>query len=594
MKMNKTLLALLAAGALTACSDSSDVTTDNGTKWDAEGNGYVTISLNCPMSANRANDQFDDGNKEEYAVKDATLLLFAGDSESAATFAGGYKVSTTFSNFADTPNQITSTSKITRKIAQTTGTKIYAYVILNGVSNGIVTFGNGATTSSTGDAVKIGKTDLSASTTFGAFQDIITAIPVDISKGFVMTNAPLASAKGNDAGTITITSTTDVTNGIYSTAEEAAANPAGTIYVERAVAKVTLADGNTGDKKVKNTELDYQIMGWTLDNTNSKEYVARNTSDVDAGAWKYVSKGFANPAETDYRFIGTKPVENGVSLYRTYFAKDVNFSKADYTGDYTLTSLASNATVDGALSTVNDYKPQYCLENTFDVDAQNEAYTTRAIVKVHIGTAGSTDDMYMYQNDANTYKALTGMNTDILGVINGLDAVKAVGTASDLTFTETSGDERTASIVSFKIENTTYSASSADNDLTLFNTVKDFIGTISIYRQGCAYYQVLIKHFGDDLTPWNDASYAANDDYPAVSAANIYPTTNRDANYLGRYGVLRNNWYDLSVTGVNTIGSSDVPTDSETTTDDQIESYISVKINILSWAKRAQSAVLGK
>lgn len=593
MKMNKTLLALLAAGALTACSDSSDVTTDNGTKWDAEGNGYVTISLNCPMSANRANDKFDDGNKEEYAVKDATLLLFAGDSESAATFAGGYKVSTTFSNFADTPSQITSTSKITRKIAQTTGTKIYAYVILNGVSNGIVTFGNGATTSSTGDAVTIGGTSLSASTTFGAFQDIITAIPVDISKGFVMTNAPLASAKGNDAGTITITSTTDVTNGIYSTAEEAAANPAGTIYVERAVAKVTLADGNTGDKKVKNTELAYQIMGWTLDNTNSKEYVARNTSDVDAGAWKYVSKGITSPSDDKYRFIGTNVVESGVTLYRTYFAKDVNFTKGDYATE-ALTSLTGTSTVTGELSTGSDYKPRYCLENTFDVDAQNEAYTTRAIVKVHIGDAGETDDMFMYQNDANTYAKLTEMNDKVLEVINNLDAVKAVGTASDLAFVSYVADERSTSIESFKIGDKTYSAASTDDDLTLFNTVKDFIGTISIYRQGCAYYQVLIKHFGDDLTPWNDASYAANDDYPAVSAADIYPTTNRDANYLGRYGVLRNNWYDLSVTGVNTIGSSDVPTDSETTTDDQIESYISVKINILSWAKRAQSAVLGK
>ncbi|WP_367882680.1 Mfa1 fimbrilin C-terminal domain-containing protein [Paraprevotella clara] len=62
-------------------------------------------------------------------------------------------------------------------------------------------------------------------------------------------------------------------------------------------------------------------------------------------------------------------------------------------------------------------------------------------------------------------------------------------------------------------------------------------------------------------------------------------------NYLGRYGVLRNNWYDISVTAIKNIGSSTVEPVTGNTID-KLESYISVKINILAWAKRSQSVVL--
>lgn len=71
----------------------------------------------------------------------------------------------------------------------------------------------------------------------------------------------------------------------------------------------------------------------------------------------------------------------------------------------------------------------------------------------------------------------------------------------------------------------------------------------------------------------------------------VYPGPNAEANWLGRYGVLRNNWYDISVTGVKGLGSSEVP-EVTTDTDDELKSYIAVQINVLSWAKRTQGAIL--
>ena len=57
--------------------------------------------------------------------------------------------------------------------------------------------------------------------------------------------------------------------------------------------------------------------------------------------------------------------------------------------------------------------------------------------------------------------------------------------------------------------------------------------------------------------------------------------------FLGRYGVLRNNWYDLGINSISGVGSPVVP-DAPGTPDDELESFISVRINVLSWAKRTQ------
>ena len=104
---------------------------------------------------------------------------------------------------------------------------------------------------------------------------------------------------------------------------------------------------------------------------------------------------------------------------------------------------------------------------------------------------------------------------------------------------------------------------------------------ISYYKGGYAYYPILIKHFGDTQTPWEEGS----------SNGGAYTGDNAEANWLGRYGVLRNNWYDITVTGIKNIGSPSVP-DITGDTDDPESRYIAVSINVLSWTKRTQSADL--
>lgn len=100
---------------------------------------------------------------------------------------------------------------------------------------------------------------------------------------------------------------------------------------------------------------------------------------------------------------------------------------------------------------------------------------------------------------------------------------------------------------------------------------------MSTFESGVSYYIARVKHFGDALTPWNPGNLT-------------YDSNN--ANWLGRYGVLRNNWYELSVHSVSGPGYPDVPKVNPTDPDDVNDQYINVEVKILDWAKRSQSVDL--
>ena len=155
-------------------------------------------------------------------------------------------------------------------------------------------------------------------------------------------------------------------------------------------------------------------------------------------------------------------------------------------------------------------------------------------------------------------------------------------TATAVTYTGTSGKLTIAS-VTFTITGLT-GVESKTLDQEQLEDLNSAI-YITKYTNAESYYTVLIKHFGDDLTPWNEDN----------KTDNPYPDNDEkaDNNWLGRYGVLRNNWYEIEVTGIKGIGSATVPdVNDDPTPDDNVEKYISVKINMLSWAKRKQSVTL--
>lgn len=624
--MKKFMIAALAAGMLTACSDSAVVETPagGGAQWGADGTGYVSLNISLPSSAvGRANDKFDDGLASEYKVKDAVLVLFKGATEDAATFVDAYKLPINFS--ATEPDQITSTSKITKRINAIDGDQqVYALVLLNAVSNGLFSVNNKPEqeeykTSEAKINLDGGPTDL-AGKTFATVKTYIATLPIDINKGLIMLNAPLTDVGSTSAnppsGNATILAQVD-RNKIKPTASEAAAAPAAEIYVERNSAKVTLEAGNlTSNTEVGN--IPYQVKGIALDNTNTKSYIVRNVEDW--ATWRGLTSASKSldGAGTRYRFAAAAAVKTGTPLYRIYWAKDVNYhtnsgtTPIDVTGwnlpgngittEHEIAQFSTSFTPAPATGYSD---PLYCLENTFDVVNMDWSNTTRAILKVHFGTEAEDVDMVMWNNDAATFQkhtAAIAADGPMAKAIAGMSEFKAAydgKTKADISVTI--AHEGTDPENVYRLASITVAGAGGGNvatDSELFKAAKEYFGAISYYVGGMGYYQVRIKHFMDDLTPWNitGTNKEWNTEAPKAGYVDkVYPGLSAE-NYLGRYGVVRNNWYNLKVTRVKIIGTpyiENITTDlNKFTPDDEMKTYITVNINILSWAKRDQGVIL--
>lgn len=595
MKLNKFLLSAIAAASLTACSDSTDVVDSNKGHWNADGTGYVSLSISMPdnvgSKGSRAttNDTFVKGDDKEYVVNNATLVIFSGnkkDSEGAYTMEAAYNLPLKFQTTGNDNQQIISTAKITQKINQIGKAYAKALVILNLPSK-----------------LKLEDNDLKydgtsyIGKTFTEFQALKSELEVDVAKGFTMTNAPLTTGKSGATVPSSAATTTLATinkDNIKPTAEEAEQNTAATIYVERSVAKVTVTKSSAASDKIEGTtNIKYSIKGFDLDNTNTTSYIVRN-ADETSSWYNLKSKSTSVNGEDQYRFIGVSPVdgtsEESKKLYRTYWAKDPNY-------DNTTTAIKYNpSTDDKRFSEV----PKYCMENTFDVAHQTQVNTTRAILRVQMykdgETAGTT--YYMYNNDVKNFDSETNFNTNAVNTANNLTAVKAEGKTVESIVLEDAKDEHNASIAGCKqvgsVKYTDGTTGSTSTDKA-FEAIKNYFGKITVYTNGYAYYPVLIKHFGDLLTPWNKDEYQTGKaPISSTNTSEIYPdgSDNRsDANYLGRYGVVRNNWYELKINNVKRPGKSAINT-PKNSPDDNLESYISVSINILSWAKRSQDVDL--
>ena len=119
---------------------------------------------------------------------------------------------------------------------------------------------------------------------------------------------------------------------------------------------------------------------------------------------------------------------------------------------------------------------------------------------------------------------------------------------------------------------------------------------ISYYEGGASYYNVRIKHFGDYETPWT-STLPFNTVIPGESVQQIYgvgATPDKSAErFLGRYGVVRDNWYKLQVNAIKHIGTAE-PTSvtDKGTPDDEIENWIAVHVHILPWVLRNQDVTL--
>lgn len=580
-KLNLFAFAFAAALVMTGCSDETGALMETGTSTSSTGEGYMSVAINLPSTTStRASvDDYDDGTEDEYAVNDATLYIFGGSSEAEATLQAIYTLGDDFTLVSD-EEQITSRMTALIETTAMTGEEFYPVVILNN---------NGELPTLTIGSSKI--SDLNSGT------GISTTAANLIANGFFMSNSPYADVAG---GTTTVTGEPTITTcpsfdytAIYTTADEAKANPAATIYVERAVAKVTVTEA--ANVAVDNDKLaTIKIDGWLLDNTNNYTYVVRNV-DCDPSWWTYQS----TKTGAEYRFIDVAALETGVSAYRTHFGidpnYDVDYDAANFTQDVT------NESTYGELGTDN---PQYCLENTFDVDHMKEQNTTRVVLKTTLTLDGENEakDFYTINNNSTIYEEDDVQNyvanlaqayiADNIGTYVKNGEIKG----TDITVTldnPTNGGIATIKSITVSGDNVSewQDGMNIDNLQTAVTALIDGYNTnytISYYKDGVAYYRVLVKHFGDSDTPWDETDKVGANSY-YVDPTGAITAENQ---WLGRYGMLRNTWYSIEVTGVKNIGSASVPDANNTDWDDDTEDYMAVKINVLPWAIRTQSVTL--
>lgn len=567
----KHFFGLAVIAAMTAsCSSNNDLVNGggNGSSENETGVGYATLSINLPTTngTRAAGDpDFNPGDANEYDVKDVTLLIFkeAGKSENDYTFVETADLGTMAPWVKDDGTTgITTAATITAKLSSVDlNGKYYALAILN----------NKDKTNKL--KVKMPTTDQTYSK-WNATTSADTKF-ADNTNGFYMANAPQFST-----GTPTTLVKIDK---IYATKQAAETSKATTIHVERGLAKVTVASLPTGltppaSTKYSNDKVD--ITAWNLDVTNKSTFPIHSLTDLTTN-FTTIWSASTDPAPSTGRFVDG----SNTAFKRVYWGVDPNYS-TDYATveacQDAFNVLAANANITGNATT-----PQYCLENTFDINHMKQGQTTRVVFKATYTPNGFKpgDTFYKIGNNTDLWNK-TNLEKQIKAkaqeVLSETDADK-VTVKLDATENDIAG---TAGTKILKEENVLHDGVKVSpNEINSINEklgLKAAAGTdpivgIATYASGESYYIARIKHFGDDLTPWN-----AGDD--------TYGENNQK--WLGRYGVLRNNWYVLTVNSVSGPGTPDVPTIKPTDPDDENYKYISVSVKILDWAKRSQNVDL--
>ena len=579
-------LAVLAAMTASCSSNNELVNGGNGSGENESGESYASITIDLPTTSGTraANDKFDGGTASEYAVNDATLLIFkkAGTSENEFEYVETASLGNLepWKKDNTTGNGITTEATITAKLEKATvgeNGDYYALVILNKETK-------------TGDD----KVTLPSSpTTYGAWNAATNATNLlDNTKGFYMANAPEFKAADQEPTTLV------QIKGIYRTKEEAHSKPGTTVHVERGLAKVTVGKGTgndyfTGAKASgsKYSNDDVTITNWALDVTNKSSFPVHVTAGLKDGVTSAGIPAYANiwknaaatpgtiPATS--RFVSQLPATG--AFKRVYWGIDPNYSM-DLSTVAKCKEQFTIAKADGTdAKWTESSKALYCLENTFDIKNMLQGQTTRVLLK-----ATYTPSVLASETDKTFF--MIGNSSDIWTKDNLIKQItskanEALNTTNTLKV-ELKGDLLKAGTHFLTIENVSIKDGETEkvNTPGLVATLNTKLGLdetngvgIKTYENGESYYIARIKHFGDDLTPWKEG----NDTYGE-----------NNLNWLGRYGVLRNNWYDLTIEEISGPGYPDVPEVKPNTPDDEDTKYINVSVKILDWAKRSQSVEL--
>ena len=565
------------ATALVGCSSNDNLAPDGKDNVGTTGEAYASFKINLPTTTGngtRAGEpgtpSFDHGTAAEYEVKNGTILIFDN--------SGNFIESAELGNMNPWTNEKDGTGVTTAAIA----TVQLHNVSVGGSYQALVLLNNN--TETTNPKVKMPtSTDTYAS--WSANADNADADEYVKTDGIFMANAPEYSATSDPKTLVPVAH-------VCASREQAEAMGATTVYVERGLAKVmekftpggyTISGGTYDGGKV-------EITNWELDVTNKSTYPVHQVGDLSTTTWGAIWN-------TD-RFHDT---DTKSTFKRIYWGIDPNYANADYQ-KLANCKNAFNLITDNSkiLGEAGQDNPQYCLENTFDLDNMKQGQTTRVVFKAKFIPNGCTaaETFYKIGNNTAIWKKaaleaqIKTLAINAMGITTTAEQEK-YDVKLDAPTNNISGEAgqhfiKTANIT-FSDATGTYTSKVDDRVIKEINeklglseadptTHKEKVG-ISTYLNGEAYYIARIKHFSK-LTDWNPGDFTYSN-----------PDLTKEENnnkYLGRYGVLRNNWYSLSVNTVSGLGYPEVPEVKPNVPDDENDQYINVEVKILDWAMRKQ------
>lgn len=436
----KHLFGLAVIAAMTAsCSSNEDLGTA-GTGTNETGVGYATFTINLPSTngTRAGNPTYDQGTLDEYDVNDVTLLIFkkAGASEDEYTFVEKAELGN-MAPWKDENNSggITASATITAQLTGVDLTKeglksdYYALAILNNKNSkgeDKITLPTESTTSSTTPPVTYGSWNAASNANETRFKDN--------TKGFYMANAPVFVAGGEPTTLVNI-------DKVYATKQKAETNAATTIHVERGLAKVSIASNAFPSTALKPTGTKYhedevKITAWNLDVTNKSTFPIHKTAGLKNTNFPSIwSNTTSTSGASVTRFVdGSNP-----SFKRVHWGVDPNYNSDDLTtvpnckGAFNI--LDPNAEINGTAT-----EPQYCLENTFDIEHMKQGQTTRVVFKATYKPNGFTAGETFYKignstdlwNETNLIAQITAKAADVLGVASSAITVDLDATANDI------------------------------------------------------------------------------------------------------------------------------------------------------------------
>lgn len=298
------------------------------------------------------------------------------------------------------------------------------------------------------------------------------------------------------------------------------------VLLDRIAAKVTVG----GSPQFINGTGDFSTFTWRLDGTNKRTFWMRKLAITADGAMEiyHDPRGILYAEDPNFDgFSNDRIVEGGGSgpfpNIADEFTRIVN---ADITNPVDASSW------------------EFALENTMAADEQWEDVTTRVLLKGNFIPTdfAANESYYFFQGKAYKHTQIETMLFNDLWT--GHEALQAAVEA----------DANGAHIFNFVASN---SGSIAGAEPTQSVTSDE---GISFYKNGVSYYYVLLRHFNDAQKP--------------------------DAMSYGRYGIVRNNVYKVSVNNISGPGNIVIPEPEGP--DDGEEGWLSADINIQPWYIRDQ------